>query len=141
MTAIEAARSALAAEYAAAYGYGVVGAFTTGAARRQAARALAWHQAQQPLLLATVSSAGGDPPSSQPAYVLPFAVTNAVAAARLGATLEEGVAAAYAGLVEQSASGDRRNAALALAQCAVRAAQWRGYSVPFPGLPERAVSP
>lgn len=142
LTAIEVAatRAALAAEYAAAYGYGVVGAHTLGAARAQAGRALAWHQAQQPLLRATLSGAGADLPVPQPAYELPFAVVDAAGAARLATALEQGVAATYADLVAASSGGDRQAAALALGQCAVRAAQWRGFSVPFPGLPERATA-
>lgn len=137
---VAATRAALAAEYAAAYGFGVVGAHSTGAARVRAARGLAWHRAQQDPLRAALTRAGAAAPAPQPAYQLPFPVTGAVAAARLAATLEDGVAAAYADLVAASEGGDRQTAALALGACAVRAAQWRGSSEPFPGLAERATS-
>jgi hypothetical protein len=139
-SATTATQAALAAEYAAVYGYGVVGAHTSGAARAQASRALAWHQARQPVLAAALTSAGAKLPTSAPAYVLPFAVTDAADAARLATALEQGVAATYADLVAATESGERQAAALALSDCAVRAAQWRGFSVPFPGLPERATS-
>ena len=120
MTVIDAHERGLAAEYAAAYGYGVVGAHTTGAARTQAGRALAWHQDQQAALLTALTSAGAHGPAPDPAYVLPFAVTSATAARRLAAVLEDGVAAAYADLVAGATAGDRQSAALALGQCAVR---------------------
>ncbi len=139
--AVTATRTALAAEYAAAYGYGVVGAHSYGATRVQATRGLVWHQAQQPLLRAALAGAGASVPPAEPAYELPFAVTDPASAARLATALEQGVAAAYADLVAASSNGDRQVAALALGQCAVRATQWRGFSVPFPGLPERAVTP
>jgi hypothetical protein len=138
MTAVDAARTALVAEYAAAYGYGVVGAHTRGAARAQATRGLAWHEQQQSALRTALSAEGAEVPTPEPAYVLPFAVTSATSAVRLAVALEDGVAAAYAELVGATESGARQAAAVALAQCAVRGAQWRGFSVPFPGLPERA---
>jgi Domain of unknown function (DUF4439) len=140
-TALDAARTALLAEYAAAYGYGVVGAHVRGAAQAQAARALDWHQQQQSVLRTTLSAQGAEVPPPEPAYVLPFLVTGATSAARLAVILEDGTAAAYADLVGATESGARQAAALGLAQCAVRSAQWRGSSVPFPGLPERAAVP
>jgi hypothetical protein len=139
-TAVTATTAVLSAEYAAVYGYGVVGAHTVGAARAQAGRALAWHLSRQPALEAALSAAGAELPSAEPAYVLPFAVTNSAGAVRLATALEQGAAAAYADLVAATESGERQAAALALSACAVRAAQWRGFSVPFPGLPERATS-
>jgi hypothetical protein len=138
VTAADAARAALVAEYAATYGYGVVGAHSRGAAQAQAARALSWHEQQESVLRTTLSAEGAELPVPEPAYVLPFAVTGPVSAARLAALLEDGAAQAYADLVGATESGDRQAAALALATCAVRAAQWRGSSVPFPGLPERS---
>jgi hypothetical protein len=140
VTAVEAASAALVAEYAAAYGYGVVGAHTRGVAQAQATRALGWHEQQQSVLRTALAAQGAEVPAREAAYVLPFAVTGTISAARLAVVLEDGAAAAYADLVGATESGDRQAAALALAQCAVRAAQWRGSSVPFPGLPERASS-
>jgi len=138
VTLADALAAALSAEYAAAYGYGVVGAHTTGVARARATRALAGHQAGQAPLAAALAAAGAEAPVPQPAYVLPFPVTSTTTAARLATALEDGVAAAYADLVGAAEGGARQDAALALGACAARAAQWRGYSIPFPGLPERA---
>jgi hypothetical protein len=135
---VPALQAALAAEFAAVYGYGVVGAHTTAALQPDALRAMAWHQAQQPLLSARVVAAAATPAAPDPAYVLPFAVTTAATAVRLAAQLEDGVAAAYADLVAQASGADRLWAAQSLAECAARSATWSGLSVPFPGLPERA---
>lgn len=137
---VDALQAALAGEFAAVYGYGVVGARSTPAGKAQALRALAWHQSQQPVLSAAVTAAGGTPVVAEPAYRLPFPVTTAAAAARLAATLEDRVAATYADLVAAAQEPQRTSAAEALAACAVRAAQWSGVSEAFPGLPERAGS-
>ena len=135
---VSALQAALAAEYAAVYGYGVVGAHSVGAARTAALRALAWHQAQQGPLTAALTAASATPDAPEPAYALPFRVTGPATAVELAAHLEDGVAAAYADLVASSGGADRLAAAQALAECAVQAARWTGLSVPFPGLPERA---
>ena len=129
---------ALDAEYAAAFGYGVVGAFTGGADRRAATAALSWHQAQQVILAGWLSAAGEVPAGAEPAYALPSPVTTPAGAVVLAALLEDRVAATYADVVAATGGDFRSAAATALGSCAVRAAQWRGTSEPFPGLPERA---
>ena len=129
---------ALDAEYAAAFGYGVVGAFTGGADRRGATAALAWHQAQQTVLAGWLTAAGAVAPGPEPAYALPSPVTTPGGAVQLAALLEDRVAATYADVVAAAVGEFRSLAAGALGACAVRAAQWRGSSEPFPGLPERA---
>jgi hypothetical protein len=59
---------------------------------------------------------------------------------RLAAELEDRVAGVYSDLV-RAVDGDRRAAAAgALREAAVRAVRWRGGSVAFPGLAERAGS-
>lgn len=135
---VPALQAVLAGEFAAVYGYGVVGAHVAPAARAQALHALAWHQAQQPALSTAIAAAGATPVVAEPAYPLPFPVTTAAAAARLATTLEERVGATYADLVAAAQDPERTLAADALAACAVRAAQWSGVSEAFPGLPERA---
>jgi hypothetical protein len=137
VTDVSALQAALAAEYAAVYGYGVVGAHTTGVARVSALRALDWHQAQQGPLVAALTAASATPVAAEPAYTLPVRVTGAATATLLAVHLENGVAAAYADLVTESEGADRLAPAEALAACAVRAATWSGRSVAFPGLPER----
>ncbi|WP_228980060.1 DUF4439 domain-containing protein [Streptomyces sp. DH12] len=138
MSALEAARAALAAEHAAVYGYGVVGARVGDARRAEAAQAHAAHRARRDALVRTVRGLGGAPVAAEPAYALPFAVADGPAAARLAAELEDRVAGVYADLVRAAGGPLRREAAAALREAAVRAVRWRGGGgVAFPGLAER----
>ncbi|MEU1854177.1 DUF4439 domain-containing protein, partial [Streptomyces sp. NPDC019990] len=57
---------------------------------------------------------------------------------RLAAELEDRVAAVYSDLVRAAGGARRALAAEALRETAVRAVRWRGESVAFPGLAERA---
>ncbi|WP_320775276.1 ferritin-like domain-containing protein [Streptomyces sp. CRN 30] len=135
---LKALQAVLAAEHAAVYGYGVVGG-RVGADRRTEARAAYdAHRARRDALGREVRDLGGEPVASAAGYELPFAVPDAAAAARLAAELEERVAGVWSDLV-RAADGDRRaTAAEALREAAVRAVRWRGGSVAFPGLAERA---
>ncbi|MFD6420168.1 ferritin-like domain-containing protein [Streptomyces sp. NPDC060194] len=135
---LPALQAALRAEHAAVYGYGVVGG-RIGAGRRGEARAAYdAHRAGRDALARAVRDAGGTPEAAEAAYALPFEVADEAAAVRLAAVLEDGVAAVYSDLV-RAAEGDRRGeAAGALRAAAVRAVRWRGSSVAFPGLTERA---
>ncbi|MEU5423966.1 DUF4439 domain-containing protein, partial [Streptomyces sp. NPDC020667] len=83
---------------------------------------------------------GGTPEAAAAGYALPFAVPDAAAAVRLGAELESRVAGVYADLVRDATGALRRDAAAALREAAVRAVRWRGGSVAFPGLVERAAT-
>ena len=73
-----------------------------------------------------------------PTYTLPSAVTSADDAVVLATLLEERLAAVWADAVEATSGNLRALAIGGLRDAAVRAAVWRGGSVPFPGLPERA---
>lgn len=136
--ALKAAQAALAAEHAAVYGYGVVGARTTGSRRSEATGAYHAHRARRDALARAVRDLGGVPVVADAAYALPFAVRDGSAAVRLAAVLEDGVAGACSDLVRATEGPARRDAALALREAAVRAARWRGTGVAFPGLAERA---
>lgn len=137
-TALAAAQAALAAEEAAVFGYGVVGARVGAADRADAQAAYGGHRSGRDAMHRAVIALGGDPVPAEPAYVLPFAVPDAAAARRLAALLEDRVAEVYADLVGAAAGRLRQDAAAALAAAAVRAVRWRGGSgVAFPGLPER----
>ena len=78
---------------------------------------------------------GAVPVPAAAAYRLPFPVTSAPTAAMLAAALEDGVTRAYLGLVGLPEENLRTFGALAMQGSAVRAAQWRGATVAFPGLP------
>ncbi|MDF3294096.1 ferritin-like domain-containing protein [Streptomyces silvisoli] len=134
---LAAVQAALAAEYAALYGYGVVGARVDDARRADARAAYDAHRAHRDALTRTVRDLGADPVAADAGYALPFPVTDPASAVRLAAVLEDRVAAAYADLVRAGHGDVRRDAAAALRESAVRAVRWRGSGAAFPGLPER----
>jgi hypothetical protein len=128
-------QSALAAENAAIYGYGVAGAQLGTGARDLALRDWTQHELTRDRLQAMLTSRGVKPVAAQPAYQLPFPVHNVRAAISLAGYLEDQVAAAYLGIV---ALDDRRLRAWGAAQaraCALRSTTWLGRSAAFPGLP------
>ncbi|MEU6176218.1 DUF4439 domain-containing protein [Streptantibioticus parmotrematis] len=135
---VVAAQAALAAEHAAVYGYGVVGARVDDGRRADAQAAYAAHRARRDAMARAVRGLGATPVAADAAYALPFPVTDAAAAVRLAAVLEDRVADAYADLVAAASGALRADAAADLADAAVRAGRWRGSCVAFPGLPERA---
>jgi len=132
--------SALEAEQAALYAYGLVGARGGAPARAPATAALQAHGLQRDLLAARISVAGRRPPAGEPAYALPFEVSSAATARALGAHVETALAARYADLVAAAAPGRRREAATWLTRAAEAARRWGAAPTPFPGLPERAPS-
>ncbi|MEU0675177.1 ferritin-like domain-containing protein [Streptomyces sp. NPDC006172] len=137
MTALQAA---LAAEHAAVYGYGVVGGRIGEERRAEARAAYDAHRARRDALMRQVRDLGGVPVAASAAYALPFAVPDSAAAVRLAVELEERVAGVYSDLVRAAGGARRREAAGVLREAAVRAVRWRGGSVAFPGLAERAGS-
>jgi len=135
---LTALQAALAAEHAAVYGYGVVGGRVPKGRRTEAKAAYDAHRARRDALVREVRDLDGTPVSAAAAYALPFPVPDSDSAARLAAWLEDRVAGVYSDLV-RAATGERRGtAAGALREAAVRAVRWRGESVAFPGLAERA---
>ncbi|MET7681560.1 ferritin-like domain-containing protein [Streptomyces sp. NPDC005423] len=133
-------QAALAAEHAAVYGYGVVGGRIREARRTEARAAYDAHRARRDALVRAVRDLGGAPVAAAAAYALPFAVPDSAAAERLAAELEDRVAGVYSDVVRAAVDGARGSAAEALREAAVRAARWRGGSVAFPGLAERAAA-
>ncbi len=137
---LDALQSALAAEHAAVYGYGVVGANLTGS--QMAAATADWlaHQVARDTLEAMIRSRGGEPLAAAVAYQLPVTVRTPGEAAALAVLLEDRIAAAYLGLVGLSTAVLRRFGALQVQAAALRAAAWRGSTVAFPGLSAAALA-
>lgn len=133
-------RTVLAAEHAAVYGYGIVGAHLTDGERAFAGEAWNAHRANRDRLRLLLAGGGPSPAPAAPAYRLPFEVDGPQTAARLAARLEEGAIEAYVGLVAVSEPTLRRFASLAMQDCAGRATRWRRAAAAFPGLPAHAVS-
>ncbi|MBT2421045.1 ferritin-like domain-containing protein [Streptomyces sp. ISL-22] len=139
-TTLTALQAALAAEHAAVYGYGVVGGRIREERRSEAREAYDAHRARRDALAREVRDLGAEPVAASAAYALPFPVPDSAAAVRLAAELEDRVAGVYSDLVRAAEDEVRGTAAEALREAAVRAVRWRGESVAFPGLAERAAS-
>lgn len=135
---LTALQAALGAEHAAVYGYGVVGGLIGEARRSEARAAYDAHRARRDELARKVRALGGTPVAAAAGYALPFVVSDSDAAVRLAAELEERVAGVYSDLVRATGGERRQTGAEGLREAAVRAVRWRGGSVPFPGLAERA---
>src|SRR4051794_5065684 len=143
-TETSALRDALAAEHAAVWGYGVVGAALSGGARGPASSADQAHRDLRDTLTELLDARSAHAVPAKPAYALPFPVLSAVDAAALAVVLEDGVSAAWAAVLARSASRDSRQlAADALGAAEVRAVEWRTaagqtpVNAAFPGLPQQ----
>jgi len=138
--AVAALQQALAAEQAAAYGYGVVGAHLMGSAAAASADA-DWvaHLRAGSELTTMISAWGGQPVAAAVAYELPFPVISAATAQQLAATMEDRVAQAYLVVVALPEAGLRSFGAQQVRAAALRAEAWRGTTEAFPGM--RASNP
>jgi hypothetical protein len=137
-TTTRALQSVLAAEHATVYGYGVAGARLAGAARTRATTAYDHHRASRDQVEALIIARHAQPVAAASSYALPSPVTSAADAVALATLLEERLAAVWADAVAATGGDLRAFAVRGLRDAAVSAATWRGGSVAFPGLPERA---
>jgi hypothetical protein len=135
-------QDALAAEHAAVWGYGTVGAALPADARAAVGTAVEAHRTLRDRVAALLTEQGADPVPTQAAYQLPFPVLSAVDAARLAQQLEEGTTSAWVWVLDQAAQRSTRELAVgAAADAEVRAVGWRQRAgvVPVttatPGLP------
>ena len=135
--AVAALQTALAAEQAASYGYGVVGGRLPQGSAEQAAAGYDWvaHLRARDHLTQLIRARGATPVPAAVAYELPFPVTSAAQARALAATLEDRVAGAYLGLVALTEATLRTVGAEQVKAAALRAESWRGSTEAFPGLP------
>jgi hypothetical protein len=134
-------QSALAAENAAVYGYGVAGGQLDATARKLALQDWTAHEMARDRLQAMLTSLGVKPVAAQAAYQMPFPVHGTRAAISLAGYLENQVAAAYLGVV---ALDDPRLRAWGAGQaqaCALRATTWLGRTAAFPGLTSGSAAP
>lgn len=136
---VRALQAALAAEQAAIYGYGVVGAHLAGTALAAATTDWTAHQEAAGALMTELRSLGVAPAPAAVAYQLPHRVTTARQAIALAELLEERVTSAYLGLVALPGAHLRTLGALQVRAAALRAAAWRGTTTAFPGLTASAL--
>jgi Domain of unknown function (DUF4439) len=137
---IRALQTALTAEHAAVYGYGVAGAYLAGSTKATATSDWVAHQVARDHLEAVLRSLGAQPAAAAVAYQLPAPVRNASEAVALAVVLEERIATAYLGLVALSNVSIRDYGALQVQASALRAAGWRGGTVAFPGMTPAALA-
>lgn len=114
----------LAAEYAAIFAYGPIGARLDGEPERLAREAEAAHRQRRDVLLLRLSAQRITAPAAAPAYELPFEVDGAAAALRLAAHVEEHTAGVWRSLLPRTQE-ERQLVLDALVDCAVRATGWR----------------
>jgi hypothetical protein len=135
----EAWQSVLAAEHAAIYAYGVVGAHVPSTLRPDAVAAETAHRARRDVLTSTLEAVGVSPSPAAPAYTLPFPVRDADGAARLAVWVEEATARVWRAAIGPLDGTARQLAVDGLTECAVRAARWR--EVAAPGKPPTVAFP
>jgi hypothetical protein len=133
MSAQQALAATLAGEHAAIFGYGVIGAHLTGALLAQGRQAEAAHRNRRDALLEMLSAAGTTPPAADPAYALPFPVTDQASAVRLALQIEERTGALWRAVLPAGSVAERRTALDGLTDTALRAARWRRAAGQNPG--------
>jgi hypothetical protein len=136
-------RTALAAEHAAVWGYGVVGAALDPSAQGLAAVSETAHRDVRDRVVELLAQRGAEPVGAEGGYVLPFPVLSGTDASALAVVLEDGVAAAWVRVLDQAVERSTRELAVgALTAAEVRAVGWRAAAgqTPstraFPGLPK-----
>lgn len=135
-------QDALAAAHAAVWGYGVVGAAPGVVDLDPVDAARAAHRDVRDQVITLLDSRSVDPVATEAAYALPFPVLSAVDAAALAVTLEDGVSAAWAWVLDQAGERSTRELAVGvLTGAELRAVAWRAaagrtpVTSAFPGLP------
>ncbi|HEY0125640.1 MAG TPA: ferritin-like domain-containing protein [Blastococcus sp.] len=133
---------ALAAEHAAVWGYGVVGAALDPTAQASAVTSEIAHRDLRDRVIGLLAERDTEPVGAEGGYTLPFPVLSPIDAAALAVALEDGVAAAWVRVLDQSVERSTREFAVgALTAAEGRAVSWRtaaGQSPTtsaFPGLP------
>ncbi|MDP9845844.1 ferritin-like domain-containing protein [Streptosporangium lutulentum] len=127
--------TALAAEHAAVYAYGVIGARTTGNLRAVVTAAFNAHRARRDQLRTLIISGGGTPAEPTATYDLPVIPSTAAQAVELAVLVERGVTGAYLELTASADATVRRMAALAMQESVTRSYGLRPEIVAFPGMP------
>ena len=142
MSYVDALNTTLAAEHAALFVYGALGAQTsrTGTPTLYADIDAAYteHRSRRDQLVAMIRDLGGEPVAAEPAYELPPDLSTPDLVTRRALRLEKSCAATYAYLVASSPQERRRWAVTALTMTAVRELDFRGTPEIFPGGDEYA---
>ena len=137
MTPLEALQATLAAEHAAVYLTGVLGAQASQSRQPTLYDALTdayrVHRKNRDHLSVAVVAAGGAPVAAEVGYGLPVAMSTASELNDAALQLERRIAETYGQLVENTAGAERRWALVALNESAARQMEFRGTPEMFPG--------
>jgi hypothetical protein len=135
MTADQELGTALAAEHAAVYAYGIIGARTTGNLRSTVTAAFNAHRARRDQLRTLITTGGGTPTEPTATYDLPIIPSTPAQAVELAVLIERGVTSAYLELTASTDATVRRMAALAMQESVTRSYGLRPEIVALPGMP------
>jgi rubrerythrin len=142
MTPVDALQTALAAEHAALYVYGALGARTSQSATpvlfAEVSDAYTTHRAWRDLLTSRLVDAGAEPTPAAPTYELPATAPTPRGVARAAVEVEERCAATYAYVVANTTGADRTWAISALTRSATRRVAFGSAPEPLPGAAELA---
>ena len=137
MTPQDALQATLAAEHAAVYLYGVLGARASESAQPTLygvlADAFRAHRRNRDQLDALIRARGAEPVASEVAYRLPAPLRTARELNDAALQLEHRIVKTFGQLVENTAGAERRWALVALDGSAVRQLELRGTPEMFPG--------
>lgn len=138
---MERLRKALAAEHAAVFAYGLLGARTTGTLRAKVTAAFDAHRARRDALRTLILNRGGKPTEPEASYEVGGTPTGSTAAVNLAVQVEQGIAATYVELAASQEPALRRYAAQAVQESVVRSYGFRPALTAFPGMPVPGVTP
>jgi hypothetical protein len=137
---VEALQAALAAEHAALYIYGVLGARTSESGQpplfAEVSDAYRTHRAWRDLLTRRLLDEGASPTPAAPTYELPETPATVVGVLRAARDLEAGCAETYAYVVANTTGADRQWAIGALTRAAIRQVAYGATPGAFPGAPD-----
>ena len=135
---LDALQTTLAAEHAAVFVYGALGAQTSQSATPQlfadVTDAYRTHQQRRDALVAVIEDAGGDPVAAEAGYDLPADLSTAAAVTARALRLEQDAASTYAFLVASTTGRNRAWGVDALVDTAVRELVFGGKAQILPGL-------
>ncbi|GAB7004326.1 ferritin-like domain-containing protein [Nocardioides sp. AN3] len=139
-TATDALQTALEAEYAAVYVYGILGGRTSRADAPALSSALRAaydaHRARRDRLQTLIADGGVTPVGPKPAYATPQRIETERGVRRAALALERSCEEAYAWVVSRTDGDIRSFAVNALRDGAVRGLTFRGTPEMFPGIRE-----
>ena len=142
MTPVDALQVALAAEHAALYVYGALGARTSQSATpvlfAEVSDAYTTHRAWRDLLTSRLVDVGAEPTPAAATYELPATAPTPTGVARAAAEVEERCATTYAYVVANTADADRAWAIGALTRSATRRVAFGAAPEALPGAADLA---